>query len=87
MKLDPAYRMESLEIFSRLRQKRSQGLYKHVINLAPLLEGDMATSSSSSSSLLICVSSLETPLPKEIQDRIIEKAGRNKVLDVCHKTY
>jgi hypothetical protein len=80
VKLDPVYRLESLEIFARLRQKRSEGQYKHVINLAPLLEGDIANSSSSSSGLLICVSSLMSALPKEVQDRIVEKAGRNKVM-------
>jgi hypothetical protein len=80
MKLDPAYQMESLEIFARLRQKRSQGLYKHVINLAPVLEGDVVTTSSSSSGLLICVSSLATELPKEVQEQIASKAGRNKVM-------
>ena len=78
-KLHPAYRMESLELFAKVRQKRSQGQYKHVINLAPLLEGDNVTSSSSSG-LLICVSSLETALPKEVQGQITKKAGRNKVM-------
>jgi hypothetical protein len=80
MKLHPPYLNESLEIFARLRQKRSQGQYKQVINLAPLLEGDIVTSSSSSSGLLICVSSLGAALPKEVQDQIIKKAGRNKVM-------
>ena len=80
IKLHPAYRSESLEIFAKLRQKRDQGQYKHVINLAPLLEGNIVTSSSSSSSLLICVSGLGAALPKEVQDQITKKAGRNKVM-------
>lgn len=79
MKLHPAYRMESLELFAKLRQKRSMGKYKHIINLAPLLAGDIVTSSSSSG-LLICVSSLGTALPRKVQDQIIEKAGRNRVM-------
>jgi hypothetical protein len=79
IKLDPSHRMESLEIFARLRQKRSLGQYKYVITLAPLLEGDIVTPSSSPG-LLICVSSLETALPREVQDQIIKKAGRNKVM-------
>lgn len=80
MKLHPVYRMESLEVFARMRQKRNMGQYKHVINLAPLLEGDAVTSSSSSSGLLICVSRLEAALPQHIQDAISKKAGRNKVM-------
>jgi hypothetical protein len=81
-KLDESHRSESLELFARVRQKRDLGQYKHVIKLAPILAGEIPIHSSSLSSpvLLICVSTLETPLSAELQKLIQANAGRNRVI-------
>ncbi len=74
---------ESLELFARLRQKRQQGRYKHLVLLQPLLlaaTGEAPTPTSlSSPSTYISVSSLETPLPPELLELIHSRSGRNKL--------
>ena len=47
----------SLELFALLRQKRSQGRYSRIIDIAPILAGSAAavTSTSSSPALFICI--------------------------------
>jgi hypothetical protein len=71
------------ELFARIRQKRQHGRYRRVIYVAPLLQGASAREipvSSSSSGFLICLSSLEGPLPALMVDKIKSVAGRKKLL-------
>jgi hypothetical protein len=82
VRLQSKDREVSLELFARLRQKRQQGRYKHLILLQPLLlaatGADSSVSPLSPPPTCISVSSLETPLPQELLKLIRQKAGRSR---------
>lgn len=78
IRLDPQERSASLELFCRIRQRRSRGQYGHVIHIAPELEGRPAhdSSPSFSPSTYMCIIK-DDPLPDELEARLATIAERN----------
>ena len=81
-------RDRSLNTFASLRNKRSNGQYKRIIKLEPVILGNEEVSSNSyisSLSTLLSVCGLHDEIPEELNNRIDKKRGRCKIHDYASK--
>jgi hypothetical protein len=84
IKLDPGERSKSLELFARIRQKRTQRKYATLIYLEGVLQGQEVPTSSSSSRLLSMCMRFD-PLPAPMEKAIKKVAGRVQVMAFATK--